>query len=114
MNNSVRAALLATARARRLITYTELAAIADLDLKGEQAITQLGHLLDEIAMDDVRRKRPLLAAVVVRADTQMPSKGLFKFAKSHGLMRGNDEMGFWSFELKRVYESVEKVDGDPE
>ena len=53
----------------------------------------------------MRAKRPLLAAVVVRADTQMPSKGLFKFAKAHGLMKGSDEMGFWTAELRRVYEA---------
>ena len=105
MNEPVRNKLIATARARNLVAYTDLARVADLDLAGEQAIAQLGKLLDEIAIDDVKAGRPLLAAVVVRADTQMPSKGLFKFAKAHGLMTDKDDLEFWSKELARVYDA---------
>lgn len=103
MNQRVYDKLIATARVRTLVTYTDLANIADVDLSGEQAITQLGKILDEIAIEDVKSGRPLLAAVVVRAEDRVPSKGLFKFAKKHGLMKDKDEIGFWSTELRRVY-----------
>ena len=111
MNNAVRDTLIATARARSLITYTDLGKVADLDVSESEKVTDLGRLLDEIAIEDVKAGRPLLAAVVVRADSQMPSEGLFKFARKHGLMRGNDKMAFWAAELTRVYEAVASVDG---
>ena len=60
-------------------------------------------ILDRIATSDIRANRPLLVAVVIRADRGMPSKGFFEFAKQHGLMKRQDEMGFFANELGRVY-----------
>lgn len=105
MNQAVFDKLVATARAKSLVTYTDLGKVADLDVSESENVTDLGKILDEIAEADVKAGRPLLAAVVVRADTQVPSAGLFKFAKKHGLMKGNDTLGFWAAELRRVYEA---------
>jgi hypothetical protein len=103
MKQSVFDKLTAVARAHGLVSYTELGRAADLDVADREQLDRLVRCLDEITLEDIQACRPLLACVVVRADTQMPSKGLFKFAKKHGAMRGQDEMGFWSTELGRLY-----------
>lgn len=103
MNQSVFDKLVATARAGAVITYTDLARVADVEVGDEQGLTRLGQILDEIAMEDVTAGRPLLAAVVVRSDSGAPSSGFYKFAKKHRLMKGNDEVSFWAGELKKLY-----------
>jgi hypothetical protein len=97
--------LVATARERKLITYTELGQAADLDVSDSGQLDQLVRVLDGIALADIRANRPLLAAVVIRADRGTPSKGFFDFAKKHGLMKRQDDMGFFATELKRVYDA---------
>ncbi len=95
--------LVSVARAKGLVSYTELGHVADLDVADRAQLDQLVKILDEIALREVHAGRPLLPVVVIRADLQMPSKGLFKFAKKHGLMKDGDEIGFFSKELARVY-----------
>ena len=97
--------LVATARGRQLITYSELGQAADLDVADRQQLDQLTKILDKIAIADIRAGRPLLAVVVVRADRGAPSKGLFDFAKKHALMKNQDEIGFFAKELARVYDA---------
>ena len=103
MNQLVYDKLVATARARSVVSYTEVAAAADLDVTLEGKIKDLGAVLDEIALNEIRAGRPLLPIVIVRPDRGVPSKGLFDFAKKHRLMKGNDEMAFFVSELQRVY-----------
>ena len=74
MHDAVRVRLIAAARAKSLITYTELGKVADLDVSESENMTDLGKILDEIAEAEVKVGRPLLAAVVVRADTQCPRR----------------------------------------
>jgi hypothetical protein len=101
--------LVATARGRQLITYTDLGKIADLDVSDRQQLDQLVKILDGIAIADIRAGRPLLVAVVIRADRGTPSKGFFDFAKQHGLMKREDEVGFFAKELQRVYDAWGKT-----
>ena len=101
--------LVATARGRQLITYTDLGKTADLDVSDRQQLDQLVKILDRIAIADIKASRPLLVAVVVRADRGAPSKGFFDFAKQHGLMKRQDEVRFFSKELGRVYDAWAKV-----
>jgi hypothetical protein len=97
--------LVATARGRQLVTYTDLGKAADLDVSDRQQLDQLVKILDKIAIADLRANRPLLVTVVIRADRGTPSKGFFDFAKQHGLMKRQDEVGFFSQELARVYDA---------
>jgi len=95
--------LVAAARARAVVTYTELGKSADLDVSDLAQLDRLVKILDRIAAADIRANRPLLVAVVIRADRGMPSKGFFDFARQHRLMKRQDEMGFFASELSRVY-----------
>lgn len=105
MNQAVYDKLVAVARQRSLVTYTELARVADLDVSADGGIKQLGSILDEIATYEIRAGRPLLPIVVIRADRGAPSKGLFDFARKHGLLKDKDELGYFAKELGRVYDS---------
>jgi hypothetical protein len=95
--------LVTTARSRQLISYTELGKAADFDVSDAGQLDQLVKILERIAIADIRAARPLLVAVVIRADRGTPSKGFFDFAKQHGLMKREDEMSFFAKELQRVY-----------
>jgi hypothetical protein len=101
--------LVATARGRQLVTYTDLGKAADLDVSDRQQLDHLVKILDRIAIADIKSGRPLLVAVVIRADRGTPSKGFFDFAKQHGLMKRQDEVGFFSNELGRVYDAWAKA-----
>jgi hypothetical protein len=105
MNQAVYDKLVAVARQRGLVAYADLARVADLDATADGGIKQLGAILDEIALNEIRAGRPLLAVVVIRADRGAPSKGLFDFARKHGLLKGKDDMAFFASELQRVYEA---------
>ena len=105
MNEGMYEKLKQVARDRSLVTYTELGKAGDLDVSIPAQMDQLVRDLDEIALHEIEAGRPLLPVVVIRADKQMPSGGLFKFAKKHGLMKDNDQVGFFSVELGRVYET---------
>ncbi|HYC77087.1 MAG TPA: hypothetical protein VEI02_05605 [Planctomycetota bacterium] len=105
MNQAVYDKLIAVAKQRSLVTYADLARVADLDVAADGGVRHLGTILDEIALHEIRAGRPLLAVVVIRADRGVPSKGLFDFARKHGMLRGRDETGFFSDELRRVYEA---------
>jgi hypothetical protein len=105
VNQAVYDKLVAVARQRSLVTYTDLARVADLEVSADGGIKQLGSILDEIALHEVKAGRPLLPVVVIRADRGTPSKGLFDFARKHGLLKDKDEMGFFAKELRRIYEA---------
>lgn len=94
---------------RTVVKVTSAAKISSTPPKHETDDRATQHKLDEIAIKDGAATRSLLAAVIVPADSQMPSKGLFTFAKKHELMGGGDDVGFWSRELGRVYD----VDATP-
>lgn len=109
VNQAVFERLVQVARSRQTINYHDLASIADLTLdQAGDEIKTLGSILDEIAEADVAAGRPLLAAVVVRGDTNMPGSGLFKFARRRGLQK-SDDITFFATELKRVHDYWSKA-----
>ena len=105
MNESMYERLKTAARERSLVTCSELGNAGDLDVSTPAQMDQLVHNLDEIALHEIEAGRPLLPIVVIRADKQLPSGGLFKFAKKHGLMKDNDQVRFFSAELRTTHES---------
>jgi hypothetical protein len=70
-----------TAKERRLVTYGELAPLAGLDMDNPAHRTEIGRLLGEISTVEHRQGCPMLSAVAVLADSQMPGKGFFTLAK---------------------------------
>jgi len=92
------------AKSRRTITYSELAPLARLNMSNAPDRTEIARILDEISNYEYDHGRPLLSAVVIRKDTNLPGSGFFTLARELGLLTGDDKDGFYRDELNRVYE----------
>jgi hypothetical protein len=106
MNEAIYRKLVGIAKSEALITYGEVAELAGLDMGNPADRTEISGLLDEINKHEARYKRPMLSAVVVRADTQMPGPGFFVCAQDIGRLSTNDsieELAFWAKEVKVVH-----------
>jgi hypothetical protein len=101
-NTAVYDKMVQVAKARKTISYRELAKAADLSLESDEAMKALGFILDEIADQEVAAGRPLLPVVVVRESRNMPGGGLFKYARRKRLQK-TDDLTFFAAELDRVY-----------
>jgi len=104
MNQVVYDKLVAVARERSLITYAALGRAAGIDVNYLPDLDALVKILEEIAVHEMQAGRPLLVVLVIREDTNMPAKGLFKFAKKSGVQKEKDDIAFFTKELARVYE----------
>jgi hypothetical protein len=107
MHTAIYELLKETARAGRLITYGEVAPLANLHLESQGDRNRLAQLLGEISQHEHSQGHPMLSAVVVVADTQIPGKGFFTFAKELGKYQGStelQELEFYAKELRRVYD----------
>jgi hypothetical protein len=102
---ALREVLLAAARERRFVSYTEAA--ATLGLRGAKPwrSPRLFAALDEISTFEHREGRPLLSAVVVSSVGKRPGGGFFKMAKRNGV-QGSDEDNkiFFIAERDRVWD----------
>jgi len=92
------------ARARRRITYGEIAPMAELDMSNPADRNEIAAILDAISSREYHEDRPLLSAVVVRSDTGYPGKGFFTLAQELGIYDGSDDLAFFVQELARVHE----------
>ncbi len=74
--------------------------------QGQYMGQQVGIICDEINNDEHINGRPMLSAVVIRKDWEMPGDGFFECAKSLRKFDGNTEREkriFWQNEIKKVY-----------
>ena len=99
----LREALVATARERGFVSYTEAAEILGIQGSRPWRSPRLFQALDAISTFEHRNGRPLLSAVVVHGTDKKPGGGFFKMAKSNGV-QGPDESNdtFFRAELERV------------
>ena len=64
----------------------------------------MSNLLDEISRCEHENGRPLLSAVVIHVDDNMPGNGFFVLAEDLGLFKGRGRFMFFVEELKRVHD----------
>ena len=102
MNQALYQKLKEIARARSVITYSDIAPLVGVDIR-----TSLGRLIAEVCAHEVAHGRPMLGSVVVRKNTGMPGDGYFKGACRLGQFDPDGKKGkraFWAEELERVYD----------
>jgi len=90
------------ARARKLITYTDIGEKVGLRANDPQ----LWQLLDKISRQEHEQGRPMLSAVVVQKEGEShgaPGDGFFKLARDLGVFREDNKYIFWVSELNVVY-----------
>lgn len=91
------------ARAQETTNYGHVAQLAGLDLDDPPQRDLLAKLLGDISTQEHRLDRPMLSAVVVSSEENMPGKGFFTLARELGLHRGRDDLAFFVRELRRVH-----------
>jgi hypothetical protein len=85
-------------------TYSEIAeAIRPYSpVRLEPPYSPLHHWLGHVSRFEVDQDRPMLSAVVVRADTGRPGGGFYTFARQLGLDFVNEEQ-FWREQLEELH-----------
>jgi len=102
MHEAIYEKLKEVARAKRLITYTDIGKKVGLRANDPQ----LWQLLDKINRQEHEQGRPLLSAVVVQKEGESqgaPGEGFFKLAKDLGVFHGDNKYIFWVSELNAVH-----------
>lgn len=101
---SIHERLKAVAGKRETTYYSEVAPLAGLDMESEFDRIRIAQFLDEISRGEHLHGRPLLSAVVIRKDQNLPGKGFLDLARQLGLYAGGDDLGYWIEELRRVHQ----------
>ena len=98
----LREALIAHARARQTVSYSELVKqIQSIELQPNSAA--LAALLGEVSTDEAAKKRGMLSVVAVhKRGDQQPGSGFFELAKQLG-RDTSDKVKCWVEELNEVY-----------
>ena len=102
--------LIQTALARQPIHYEDVAAIMNLQGRGQHMSKETGHILGEISEDEHNQGRPMLSAVVVQKtgkEKGIPGDGFFGLAVDLGELGSNatdqGKRQFWENELQETY-----------
>lgn len=92
------------ARARNKITYGEIAPLANLDMDSPADRNTIAGILDNINQWEQQEGRPMLSAVVLLAEGNIPGEGFFTCANNLGQYAGGDKFQFWIAEINRVHD----------
>ena len=105
--SEARAIMVARARRKRDISYTDLVAgITHIALEAHDI--RLDHLLGEIAQEEDAAGRGLLTVLVVhKTGDKMPGPGFFQMAESRG-RDISDKEALWVHEMRKVQETWAK------
>ena len=91
--------------------YSHIAPLAKLNMDLPQDRSRIADILDDISRSEHGSVRPLLSAVVIRIDTNIPGQGFFNLAKSLSLPGADDDVQFWVKEVQRVHDHWRQVSG---
>lgn len=103
MHQAIYDELRKVAREQRTTTYGDIAPLAQLDMENPYHRTEIARLLGEISTHEHELGRPLLSAVVIGKDTNIPGQGFFTLARELGRYSGDDDVAFFARELSRVF-----------
>jgi hypothetical protein len=99
----VMAELVRAAQYRGLTTYQDIALITALPLSGSYMGKEIGHVLGEIAEDEVAAGRPMLSAVAVGVNGKA-GPGFYALARDLGRLKSpDDDVAFWEEEREAAY-----------
>lgn len=94
------------ARNRTVLTYSDVAPLAGLDMSNPDDRGEIGEILGDISSFEHDEGRPLLSAVVIEATSKIPGHGFFTLAQAVGLMKpSDDKKAYYWKELQRVYDA---------
>ena len=94
------------ARAQDSIYYQQVGDLVGLHMDDPGDRVVIAQLLDDINREEVaEHDRPMLSAVVVRKEDDIPGPGFFKCAQKLGRYTVGPELDFYCEELQRVYDA---------
>ena len=96
--------LIEIAKGGDITYYSDIAPLAGLDMSLPPDRNRISDILDEISRTELTSGRPLLSAVVILKDENIPGDGFFKMAKELRLYDGSDDFRFWIRELRHVHD----------
>ncbi len=100
MNETIYEYLKQVAKDKRYTNYTETGALVGLEAHN----SILWGMLDEINIHEHREGRPMLSAVVISQEENMPGDGFFECGRGLGLFHGGDKLLFWINQLNVVWD----------
>lgn len=103
MHQGVYEKLKEVARAKKTTNYTAIGQMVSLDMENPSDRNKISEILDEINHYEHQYNRPMISAVVIRQDINMPGEGFFKCAHNLCKFQGEDNIVFWVHELSRVH-----------
>lgn len=89
-----------------LITYGEIAPLANLNMENPDDRNKIAHILGDISKYENEQGRPLLSSIVVLAGIGYPGEGFFNLARELGLHHGRkdlEDLDFFAREAKKVH-----------
>jgi hypothetical protein len=99
MNEALYQRLSDVARRGQVTRYAEVAPLLGLDMSNAADRDQISILLDEVSRHEHSQGHPLLSAVVIHMDDNIPGNGFFTFASQLGLFRGGDRFMYTEGEV---------------
>lgn len=85
-------------------TYSAIAPLAGLDMENPADRDAMRRILTAISTREDQQGRPLLTAIVVHRQDNIPGHGFFDLARHLGLLRpGADQLAFFAGEVARVH-----------
>ena len=92
------------ARRQEMTNYSAIAPLASLHMDNPAHHDEMRHILGKISTYEHRQGRPMLTAVVVHRQDNIPGYGFFELARHLGLLStGQDELAFFCREVARVH-----------
>ena len=92
------------AREGRISYYSHEGPLIGLDMDSPADRQRISEVLDEISLAEHHEGNPLLSAVIVLLEKNIPGDGFFVFAQNLGQFDGGDRLLYWIEELRRVHD----------
>jgi hypothetical protein len=87
----------------RYTRYSDAGATLGLNMNEPTDRDEISRLLDEISEHEHQQGHPLLSAIVIHVQDNMPGNGFFTMAQRVGRFNGGDRLQFWLDELRNVH-----------
>ncbi len=92
------------AKRQEMTNYSVIAPLASLDMENPAHRDEMRQLLGKISTYEHQQGRPMLTALVIHRQDNIPGHGFFELARHIGLLAlGQDEIAFFCREVARVH-----------
>ena len=95
--------IIQVAKNESLTHYSDIGPLVGLNMESPADRNVMSNILDKISKNEHENGKPLLSAVVILRDENIPGDGFFGMAQEVGLYDGSGKDQFWANELRRVY-----------